>query len=166
MTRRAILTLAAFCASGCAADVAPSSGLVFDPCAVAVVAAAGTLADERDGIDQGLALWNGAAAIGAVRVEQGQGAISIEFVPSLPAFFGRYYPETGRIFVNRDISDPHARAVVVAHELGHAFGLPHVPVESEASLMNPANTTVSPTDRDVERLRSLWGDCPSSSSGD
>ncbi len=131
-----------------------------------VIPAADALASERDSIDEGLGLWNDAAMIGAARVEQGDGVIEIRFAPSLPAFFGRYDGDSGSILINRDIADGGARAIVIAHELGHAFGLSHVPIENEASLMNPANTRVSPTARDVERLRAIWGDCRSSSSGD
>ncbi len=151
---------------GCAANVAPDEGLVFDPCGVTVVAAADSLPTELAGIDAGLQLWNDAAGLGATRVAGGEGAIPIRFALSIPAFFGRYQASEGSIVVNRDIDDPSVRAIVVAHELGHAFGLEHIPTQTELSLMNPANTTVPPTAGDVARVRALWGDCPSSGTGD
>lgn len=150
-------------AHGCAAEVAPSEAIVFDPCGVAIAPAEDLTSTELASVDEALQLWNEAASLEATRTQRGaEGALTIRFAPSLPAFFGRYDGTTGSILINRDIADTHTRAITVAHELGHAFGLEHVPVEIEASLMNPANTTVAPSARDVERLRAAWGDCRSS----
>jgi len=79
-----------------------------------------------------------------------------EFKKSLK---GVYDDERGVVFINRKITEGHGRAVTVAHELGHAFGLPHVVESERASLMNPANTSIEPTGDDVAALRALWGNC-------
>ena len=60
---------------------------------------------------------------------------------------------------------PSARAAlsadrrVIAHELGHAFGLFHVPASERISLMNPGNLTTPPTTADQAALAALWGSC-------
>jgi predicted Zn-dependent protease len=48
---------------------------------------------------------------------------------------------------------------VIAHELGHAFGLVHVSPDTRPSVMNPGNTTVAPNDGDRAALEALWGTC-------
>ena len=47
--------------------------------------------------------------------------------------------------------------MTIAHEIGHAFGLWHVKPSVRRSVMNPGNTTVTPTERDVDSVRALWG---------
>jgi predicted Zn-dependent protease len=47
--------------------------------------------------------------------------------------------------------------VTIAHELGHTFGLWHVHPSTRRSVMNPGNTTITPTERDVDSVRALWG---------
>jgi len=47
----------------------------------------------------------------------------------------------------------------VAHELGHAFGLVHVPQSERTSLMNPGNISTPPTVEDQAALAALWGTC-------
>ena len=65
----------------------------------------------------------------------------------------------GVVYINEAIEDDRARAVTVAHEMGHAFGLFHVAAEERASLMNPGNLSVGLTPADVETLIGLWGSC-------
>ena len=52
-------------------------------------------------------------------------------------------------------------AITIAHEIGHSFGLVHIPTDVRPSLMNPANLTVLPTAADVATLAGLWGRCGS-----
>jgi len=120
----------------------------FDPCGFDIV-------DAR-GVDDALALW------GRARVAGGE-MIQLEFQEAALSFHGFYDDETGIVYINEAITDPHALAIVIAHEIGHAFGLPHK--SGEPSLMNRGNTTITPTDGDFADLAALWGAClPTTSS--
>ena len=57
------------------------------------------------------------------------------------------------------MDDDRQRAVTIAHEIGHAFGLLHVSVDDDASVMNDGNLVTEPNGFDVDALRSLWGAC-------
>jgi hypothetical protein len=59
--------------------------------------------------------------------------------------------------VNRRLSNPSDRAITVAHELGHALGLPHI--NDRESVMNSGNLEVLPLSEDADDLRDLWGAC-------
>ena len=50
-------------------------------------------------------------------------------------------------------------AITIAHEIGHAFGLVHVPADQRTSVMNPNNLVVEPTAEDVDTLATRWGVC-------
>ena len=99
----------------------------FDPCAFSIA--------DAPGVEDALALW-GVTASGADRIE-------LVFEDAAPAFHGFYDDEAGVIYINQRITDPRARAIVIAHELGHAFGLPHI--EDVRSVMNRGNLTIEPT---------------------
>ncbi|HEY5949139.1 MAG TPA: matrixin family metalloprotease, partial [Kofleriaceae bacterium] len=59
-------------------------------------------------------------------------------------------------YINETLA--HAQLpIVVAHELGHAFGLVHV--SDRPSLMNPGNVTTPPNESDRQALAGLWGTC-------
>lgn len=103
----------------------------FDPCAFAI--------EDASGVGDALALWGLASVDGAP-------AIALVFEDAAPAFHGYYDDEAGVIYINSRITEPHALAVVIAHELGHAFGLPHV--EGKTSVMNRGNLSTVPTDDD------------------
>ena len=62
------------------------------------------------------------------------------------------------MFINTDLSGG-AQAVTIAHEIGHAFGLAHVPSGERASVMNPGNLNVEPNAADVATLALRWGGC-------
>jgi len=64
-----------------------------------------------------------------------------------------------RVLINRDLADPAMVAIVVAHELGHVFGLVHVSPAARLSLMNPGNLVTPPTDADQQTIEALWGRC-------
>ncbi len=131
---------------------------VFDPCATRVVAPVDATDEERASVDEALRLWNEAAGLHLKRDGAGE-LLRIELMDTLPALFGAYDDRAGVVLINRAITDPDARAIVLAHELGHAFGLRHVSPQEGASLMRAANTTVPPMPADADRLRALWGDC-------
>jgi hypothetical protein len=145
---------------GCLSASDDTIDVTFDPCTVAVAAGGGTAAAEIDAIDAGLQLWNGAANLTLTRwAGEDEPHVVVRFEDAPLAFRGVYDDERGVVIVNRRLSDGHERAVTVAHELGHAFGLPHVDASSRRSLMNPGNVAIEPTADDVTELRSRWGAC-------
>ncbi len=75
-------------------------------------------------------------------------------------FHGLYDAPSGQIYINDDLAGDEL-AITIAHEVGHSFGLVHIPSNERASLMNPANLTVVPTPADVATLAGLWGRCGS-----
>jgi hypothetical protein len=139
--------LVAIAMAGCGSQ---TPAITFDRCEPVRVSGA-------DGVADAIAMWRAQDitpfAIGEpadVRVEPATGAA---------AFYGFYDDATATVYVNTTITDAHARAVTIAHELGHALGLVHVPPEVRASVMNPGNLTVEPTAADAEAL----GGCASAS---
>ena len=109
----------------------------FDPCAF----------DHADspGIADAVAMWKLAPVAGAPMIE-------VRVEDAAPSFHGHYDDEHGIVYINAKITDPHARAIVLAHELGHAFGLPHL---GSTSVMNRGNVTIAPTADD----RALISSC-------
>ena len=127
--------------------------ITHDPCA-GVALDGGTTEIQRGGLDAALRLWRD----GGVALDRAEPAtISVLFQPASQAFRGLYDDERGIILVNDSIEEPAPLAIVIAHELGHAFGLPHV--TDRPSLMNPANLTQPPTDEDRHAVEELWGRC-------
>jgi hypothetical protein len=147
------LGLLALAACGGTAD--STIDVTHDACApLALVAAAPTPA-QTAGISRAQDLWrsHGAPAVG-LRADV---TVEVHFDTASPAFHGLYNDETGVIYINREISDETTLSIVIAHELGHAFGLVHV--TDRDSVMNPGNLTVVPNDGDRDALASLWGTC-------
>lgn len=105
-------------------------------------------------------LWRTAAALRATLVPSADAPrLPIRFQMAAGAFHGLYDDHIGEIFVNESFAMADARTITIAHEMGHAFGLSHVPTSERPSLMNPGNTTVPPTAEDVATLAALWGRC-------
>ncbi len=156
------LLLLAACLGACAADPADDAALdvVFDVCQpIELVPADDASVDELRGVDEAAAMWSarGHYALGGDAATQ---RIEIVFQDAAAAFHGFYDDSIGVVFVNRGLTDDHQRAVTVAHELGHAFGLLHVASDERDSVMNPANLVVEPNDEDAAALATLWGTCP------
>jgi matrixin len=128
----------------------------YDPCAPITLDTAGATAEQANGIAGGVALWRGAGVTG-FDASTGE-TIGVRFQTAAPAFHGFYDDTAGVVYVNTDVVDSGELAIVVAHELGHAFGLVHV--QDRTSLMNPGNLTTPPTDGDRAALAALWGACP------
>jgi hypothetical protein len=147
-----------FCGCGQAETTA---GVVHDACShLLVLPAEDSRNAEREGVGRGISFWHD-VGVTAPRLEQTSAGptVPVHFEVAPEAFRGVYEPSTGEVFVNRRLEDSFERSVTVAHELGHALGLPHVPPSERPSMMNPGNLTVLPTNEDVEALARLWGDC-------
>jgi hypothetical protein len=111
---------------------------------------------QATGISSALDLWRvrGAPFVG----QSGDATIEVRFERAALSFHGLYDDENGVIYINSEITDPSAMSIVIAHELGHAFGLGHI--TERTSLMNPGNLAMPPNAEDEAALQALWGHCP------
>ena len=139
--------LAALAACGTTGDT--TIDRTFDPCALAITASGTTT--QMTGIADALALWRHAPPDGVAT------EIEVRFEQAAPAFHGYYDDERGLIYINQRIEEPRALAIVIAHELGHAFGLEHI--DDRDSLMNSGNTMIEPTEDDLAEVTARWGAC-------
>lgn len=165
-----VLLAAAGAPAGCASSEAPGGPAVtFDPCAsVTLVPDAVASAAELAGIAAAAALWNQSAGSAlAMTAPTGAAAgptLPIHFQTAAAPIHGLYDAPGGQVFINNDLSGAEL-AITLAHEIGHSFGLVHIPPEVRPSLMNPGNLTVSITADDVTTLAALWGRCGSVDAG-
>jgi hypothetical protein len=149
--------------AACGDEVPPGESVAFDPCQpLALVPDPGATAEEVQGIAAGAALWNAIASVRLTIATDGAPAttpaLPIHYQAAAPAFHGFYDGTTGQVFINTDLGG-NAQAVTVAHEIGHAFGLSHVPSGQRVSVMNPGNLNVEPNTGDVDTLALRWGAC-------
>jgi Metallo-peptidase family M12B Reprolysin-like len=130
-----------------------------DPCTpVVLVAAAGTTDAERGSLADAAALWSAVAAVQlGVDAAVGATTIPVRFQSAPLAFLGAYEPDRQDVVVNSEIPDEPTRAIVLAHEIGHAFGMAHI--AGRPSVMNASNSTVAPNALDAVALAGLWGSC-------
>jgi hypothetical protein len=139
--------------------------VVFDPCRpTTVVPAAGTTGDERSGIAEAISLWAAAGGPPLVLAPEddaqptaGGQILPLGFEAAAPIFYGLYRAERGDIVINRQLPDPRGRAITVAHEIGHAFGLMHE--TARRSLMSPGNLVVPPGETEVRLILERRGSC-------
>lgn len=140
----------------------PGEAVAFDPCQpLLLLPDPAATAAERDGIAAGAALWNAIAGTRLTVADAGASAdtfLPIHFQTAAAAFHGLYDPANGQVFINTDLGG-NAQAVTIAHEIGHAFGLAHVPSGERVSVMNPGNLNVEPNATDVATLALRWGAC-------
>lgn len=141
-------------------DGAETIETVFDPCQPLVVETDQALSQaQSQSIDDALAMWNAAGPLKLTRQAVADAPrIPVRFERSVGFMHGYYEDETGEVIVNRRLTR-HEHSVVLAHELGHAFGLYHVSPSQRRSLMNPGNLDTELTDADVERVVQLWPSC-------
>ncbi len=160
LPRTCLIAVTLAVAAGCSNSSREGFLHTFDPCAAAV-APETAAADELDAVSAGIALWNGAAKLqlaldGDAPPEWPR--IPLRFQDAAGGFHGLYDDEHVIVFINRRL-DPAYRPVVIAHELGHTFGLVHIAPEARTSLMNAGNLDVTPTAEDVAALFAIWGTC-------
>jgi hypothetical protein len=156
------LTLAA-----CGAADSNGASIIYSPCQpLSVMTEPDITAAELAGVSVGIALWNSRAGARLMLVLAGNDAgsssasmVPVRFQQAAAPFHGYYDSHAGLIFINRQLGTEHERAVTVAHELGHAFGLVHVASGSHPSVMITGNLVVEPTLSDVDDLATLWGRC-------
>jgi hypothetical protein len=131
------------------------------PIAVSVTEPSVETEVQAQGVRDAFALWN-AHGLPDMGIAASDGAVvELRFESAAEAFHGVYDDEHGVIYINSKITEPHALAVTIAHELGHSMGLWHT--TGEPSIMNPGNTSIEPQPDDIARLQALWGVCPTSS---
>jgi hypothetical protein len=146
---------------GCGGGASPAGEAVeFDACApVALVLDAALPQAQAAGVAAAIALWNNRAGTRlTLTADQGGPALPIHFQTAAPPFHGFYDAPNGQVFINNDLSGAPL-AVTIAHEIGHAFGLVHVPNGQRSSVMNPNNLVVEPTAEDIDALAMRWGAC-------
>jgi hypothetical protein len=166
------------------ACVEPTEGgpsVVFDVCRPTVLQVpADATAEERLGVAGAIALWNQvsgpqltlsdrpavdppasepAPSLAPPLDEQDRQRLRIGFRAAAPLFFGLYRAEVGDILIYRSIQSLRAREIIIAHEIGHAFGLPHI--IDHQSLMNPGNTKVPPATQESALIQEQRGPCAS-----
>jgi hypothetical protein len=173
-----LLALLSLAAVGCGQNVQPHAlEHTFDACApLTVVTAPGLTAEQAQGVSDGIAMWNTGAATQLstatsatpdveAEAEADAGAtggarVPLVFQGAADNFHGLYDDAAAIVFINQDLTDLRPLSITVAHELGHVFGLLHVPADQRTSLMNSGNTTTELTPEDVDTLALLWGRCP------
>jgi Matrixin len=158
------VVVAALLSGACAAETGDRSlEVVFDPCGPVSLLPEGASADERASIDSAIEMWSRtgvgslALAPAGAAPDPAAGVLEVRFQEAAPLFYGVYDDESGVVFINRRLDDDHARAVTIAHEVGHALGLPHI--SDRDSVMNPENLVHEPNPDDAGEIQSLWGDC-------
>lgn len=129
--------------------------ITHDACTPIGVTTASSTQPQAIGISDALQMWRerGVPMLG----DSGETAIEVRFERAAPSFYGLYDDESGIIFINDAITDPSSLSIVIAHELGHAFGLPHI--TDRTSLMNPGNVATAANEADAAALQALWGRC-------
>jgi hypothetical protein len=123
----------------------------YDPCVPLDLVIHEASSEQRVGVTNAFGLWSLAP------LDVPSFSLEVRFEEASPAIHGLYDDETGVVYLNSRISDPEPLAIVMAHELGHAFGLPHI--DDRTSLMNRGNVTTPPTAEDQAALVALWGRC-------
>jgi hypothetical protein len=134
--------------SACGSEGSDGPGIVFDPCQPTLLLPGGDAsAAERASLSDALELWRSVGGPDlSLTNEAAPQVLPVGFESAAPAFFGLYRPDRGDILINRQLGDAAARAITLAHEIGHAFGLAHV--NGHRSLMNPGNLRVPPAAED------------------
>jgi hypothetical protein len=124
--------------------------ITHDACAPLTLVGAST-ETQQHAIADAMAMWREQGAFGLGAGDE----VEVRFEAAADVFHGLY--DGGVIYVNESIAEEPTLAIVIAHELGHAFGLVHV--SDRVSVMNPGNLLTPPNDSDRVALQTLWGTC-------
>lgn len=165
MQRVCVLALVAACGGSESVSVE-----AHDACAPLALHVAQATSIQQAGVNDALALWRShgitAMSISDAVGDAGDDAIHVRFADAAETFHGVYDPPSASILINRDLTTGKTSAelaIVIAHELGHVYGLVHIDRDDRLSLMNAGNLTTPPTADDQRALEALWGACPPSS---
>jgi hypothetical protein len=155
MTRLWLTAVVLLCACGAPPPSAPE--VFYSACDPVLLIPQDASPEELASLDTAIGLWRevGLTAFSTTATDAGA-QVPVRFKDAPAPFHGVY--EAGVAFVNKKLAGSE-RDITVAHELGHALGLPHVSKEERPSLMNPGNLTVPPSTADIDDLRRQWG-CP------
>lgn len=133
--------------------------MVFDPCDPLVLEPEGASAEQRAAIERAIAMWNDVAEVNVGFT----GPLDARRLPvkvvETEWYMGRFDDIEGEIEIAGRVTDMDVFSIVVAHELGHAFGLYHVDAGERVSVMNTGNKDVPPNEGDVDVLAHMWGPC-------
>ncbi len=130
---------------------------VYDACEPLVLAPAADATDQQlASVADAVAMWDAVASTSLTLARYPAAAeLPIVFVDS-NLYLGAYDDQAQVVRLARRVDDEHAMAVVLAHELGHAFDLFHV---SRTSVMKKGNWKTEPTSADAADLAAQWGPC-------
>ena len=149
-------SLALFVVAACGTE-SSEPGRIFDPCAPTVIAAPHATASELGSLEAAIDMWRVHGATGLVRGDAPQ--LALEFRDAAASIYGYYDDTSATVYINTRLDDPAARAIAIAHELGHALALIHIDESTRVSVMNPGNLTNAPNPADRAALAELWGAC-------
>lgn len=157
--RPLIITLTLVLHFNCVGPSDQTIDIVYDPCTgIDIRAAADTTPNELVAIDAAIEYWQAVSNVDISRAYPGsEQKLPIRFENASLVFRGVYQDEVGDVIINRRLRDPNDLAITVAHELGHALGLPHI--DDRDSVMNGGNLEFPPLPNDVDALGAVWGRC-------
>lgn len=126
-----------------------------DACSPLALVSAAPTEIQTAGMQGAQELWRdrGAPALG----RRAGSTMEVRFDEAASAFHGLYDDQEGVIYINRGIANERVMSIVIAHELGHAFGMHHV--TDRPSVMNPGNLDIAPTAEDQLAIEAMWGAC-------
>lgn len=142
--------------------------MTFDPCsALTIVPIPATDPGEVQSVEDAVLLWSRVLPTRITVGEESPEApvVKIVFESGDNFYRATYWDQLGAISISRDRLDRADYPVVIAHELGHAFGLPHVSTDVRPSVMNVGNLEIEPNDEDASPLRERWATCAGEPTG-
>lgn len=137
----------------------------FDPCSPLTIAtSADTEEHELQSIEEAIVAWDQVlpTQISAGNSSGEANELSVFFDSGDTFFRAIYFDKLGAIHISRQKLAPEDFALAIAHELGHAFGLRHVPDQERASVMNVGNLVIPPNAGDAFAVGALWESCSES----